>query len=177
MDTANSTVKIKEKKPSRRAICVLEPSNSMYKAGGLVEFEQVDSNKPTEISFELKQLKDNSVHGFHIHTNGNLYRDCIFTGGDYNPFGKKHGDRDSKENHVGDLGNIEANSEGIVETKFFNKQITLFGEYSVIGRACILHEKFDDLGNGENGESRLHGNVGKIIACGVIGINEDENWN
>jgi len=57
------------------------------------------------------------------------------------------------------------------------KQITLFGETSVIGRACVLHEGEDDLGNGENErESRRHGNAGKVIACGLIGINEDPNW-
>jgi Cu-Zn family superoxide dismutase len=102
------------------------------------------------------------------------------TGGHYNPFGKHHGGRNSKEKHVGDLGNIEADDKGKGEIEFFLEQITLFDETSVIGRACILHEGEDDLGNGENenaNESRLHGNAGKVIACGLIGIDEeDPNW-
>ena len=46
----------------------------------------------------------------------------------------------------------------------------LYGEYSVLGRACMLHELEDDLGEGDNPESKITGNAGSRIACGVIGM-------
>ena len=43
-------------------------------------------------------------------------------------------------------------------------------KYSIVGRMIIIHEDPDDLGKGDNEESKKTGNAGKRLACGIIGI-------
>lgn len=72
--------------------------------------------------------------------------------------------------HVGDLGNIVANAEGIAETKVSDTVITLHGARSILGRAVVVHTGEDDLGRGTSPDSKKTGNAGGRTACGVIGI-------
>lgn len=109
-------------------------------------------------------------HGFHVHEYGNMRNGCESMGPHFNPNNKNHGGRNSKERHVGDLGNIKANSKGIVKTSFLDKMIKLYGKNNIIGRGLVLHEKRDDLGLGGDEESLKTGNAGKRIACAVIAL-------
>ena len=70
---------------------------------------------------------------------------------------------------MGDLGNIEVDKNGKVNCVIKAKNIKLQGKYSVIGRSIVIHQKEDDLGNGNDEESLKTGNAGKRIACGIIG--------
>lgn len=86
-----------------------------------------------------------------------------------------------KEAHAGDLGNIRADFFGVA---LVNKvySIPLFEPgsgslSSVVGRAIVVHELEDDLGQGDNSQpgvqgktSKTTGNAGNRIACGVIVI-------
>jgi Cu/Zn superoxide dismutase len=45
------------------------------------------------------------------------------------------------------LGHL-ISKQGEVEYKFSDSGISLFGEYNIIGRTCIIHEKEDDYGKG-----------------------------
>jgi len=105
-----------------------------------------------------------------------------------------HGGPDHEVRHVGDLGNIEANSSGIVDITYTDPVITLTGKLAVIGRGVVVHELEDDLGQGNHTDSKKTGNAGGRIgeksefsinqnhksnkhffytfhtACGVIGI-------
>ncbi|XP_071361773.1 extracellular superoxide dismutase [Cu-Zn]-like [Trachinotus anak] len=105
----------------------------------------------------------------HIHQYGDLSQGCDSTGGHYNPHGVHH------PNHPGDFGNFEP-QEGKINT-LIESEATLFGEFSVIGRAVVVHEKRDDLGRGGDAGSLLHGNAGRRLGCCIIGIASPNLWN
>ncbi len=52
--------------------------------------------------------------------------------------------------HLGDLGNIEANMNGIALSEFKGLDMQIMGPFSIIGRSCVIHKLEDDLGTGEN---------------------------
>jgi len=109
-------------------------------------------------------------HGFHIHEFGDLSKGCESAGGHYNPHGVDHGD--IKSGHIGDLGNVVADQNGVAKFKIVAPRIDLVGEYSVVGRAFVLHQDEDDLGKGGDDESLKTGNAGDRVACGVIRLAE-----
>lgn len=71
--------------------------------------------------------------------------------------------------HVGDLGNVQSDDNGVVTLNLSDKVIALQGEHSILGRCLVVHEKADDLGRGGDDESKKTGNAGKRLACGIIG--------
>ena len=149
-----------------KAICVFDTSS---KIRGYIKLEQ-KKNKKTKISIRLKGLT--GIHALHIHECGDLTKGCESACSHYNPHNKNHGGPNDKERHVGDLGNIEVDENGECNEIFTDKLVKLSGEYSVIGRAMVIHEDEDDLGKGGNEESLKTGNAGKRISCGIIGILE-----
>ena len=149
-------------KKINKAMCVL--TNNEPGIEGNVLFEQLQ--KGCKITVNIKGLTPGK-HGFHIHNKGDLTEGCKSLCSHYNPFNKVHGE------HVGDLGNIVADDNGVVKQVIIGKDIELNGPISVIGRSVIVHQDEDDLGLGGNEESLKTGNAGKRIACGVIGISEE----
>jgi Cu/Zn superoxide dismutase len=71
--------------------------------------------------------------------------------------------------HVGDLGNVQSDEQGVVTVNIKDKLISLNGEHSILGRCLVIHEKPDDLGRGGDDESKKTGNAGKRLACAIIG--------
>ena len=136
---------------------------------GFVIFEEDLKKKTTKIRIKVSGLSPGK-HGFHIHEFADFRNGCKSLGPHYNPHNKNHGGPDSKERHIGDLGNIVANSKGEVSKTMYNKTIKLRGKYSVVGRSVVIHEKEDDLGLGGNAESLRTGNSMNRIACGIIGF-------
>ncbi|NBN98594.1 MAG: superoxide dismutase family protein [Flavobacteriia bacterium] len=137
--------------------------------GKVIFTEYVDLGL-VEIEVDLIGLRRNGVHGFHIHQYGDISEGCNSMCAHFNPYGKKHGGPNSKEHHLGDLGNLEADSYGRVRTKIVNRGIKLHGSRTnVIGRGLVIHADEDDLGLGGNPESLITGNAGKRIACAIIG--------
>ncbi len=104
-------------------------------------------------------------HGFHVHEFG----DCsghqgLAAGGHFNPTNEKHGGPDSPVRHVGDLGNLVADENGVAHYERIDKQIAFEGQNSILGRSIVIHADPDDY------ETQPTGNSGARIACGVIEI-------
>jgi len=139
---------------------------------GTVTFTETDDDR-VEIAVKLTGLPSNSKLGFHIHEAGDLTEGCVSACAHLNPFGTVHGGPGSKTRHVGDLGNIQTDSEGSARTIFADPMIKLRGyRQNIVGRAVVIHEKADDLGLGNDEESLRTGNAGKRIACAVIGYSK-----
>lgn len=109
-------------------------------------------------------------HGFHVHEFGDNTNGCVSAGAHFNPHGKDHGGPGAEVRHVGDLGNVTADDNGVAKVEISDKMISLFGEHSIIGRTLVVHADPDDLGLGGHELSKTTGNAGGRVACGVIGI-------
>lgn len=144
-----------------KAIAVLHPTKGS-KVEGTVTF--------TKNADEMKVVADVTgltpgKHGFHIHEFGDCSSpDGMAAGGHFNPTKAPHAGHDVTPRHVGDLGNVEADSSGKAHLELTDKMMTMSGENSIIGRGLIVHEKVDDL------KTQPTGNAGGRVACGVIGI-------
>lgn len=83
-----------------------------------------------------------------------------------NPHSKTHGAPSDSERHVGDLGNFKTDGQGNAQGSVTDKLIKLIGPESVLGRTIVVHGGTDDLGKGDNEESKKTGNAGPRPACG-----------
>ncbi|PSO83339.1 MAG: superoxide dismutase family protein [Cyanobacteria bacterium QS_4_48_99] len=150
------------------AVCTLIPDNNSG-VSGVVRFSQDSENSPTSIEAEVTGLTPGK-HGFHVHEFGDITEGCTSAGSHFNPFGKTHAGPNDENRHVGDLGNVEANSDGVAKLKTQDNMIKLTGPNTVIGRTMVVHVGEDDLGRGGDDESLKTGNAGGRLACGVIGV-------
>jgi Cu-Zn family superoxide dismutase len=140
------------------------------KIKGTVHFSEDVENQTVIIDVDLVGLKKNAKHGFHVHEYGDMSDQCESMCKHFNPFGKSHGGPDSRERHVGDLGNVVSDEEGVAKYRFNDHLIKLRGTKSnIIGRGLIIHADEDDLGLGKHEDSLTTGHAGKRITCAVIG--------
>jgi len=104
-------------------------------------------------------------HGFHIHEFGDCSAaDGTSAGGHFNPDNMTHGAQNASTRHVGDLGNVSADANGVVTLNLLDTRMSLNGPHSIIGHGLILHANPDDF------KTQPTGNAGGRIACGVIGV-------
>jgi superoxide dismutase, Cu-Zn family len=127
---------------------------------GIIEFTKVPQG--IAIVADVQGLAPGK-HGFHVHEHG----DCGGTagsaaGGHFNPTNTKHGGPDSPERHVGDLGNLLADENGIAHYERVDTLISFEGSNSIIGRSIIIHADPDDY------VTQPTGNSGARIGCGMI---------
>jgi len=139
---------------------------------GTIEFEEKGTK--VVIKGNLKSTKyKNSSHGIHIHEAGDLSDKCMGACGHFNPYNKQHGGPTSKERHVGDLGNIRFDAQGVAKFRMDDGLVKLRGtKANVIGRSVVIHEDMDDLGMGNHNDSLTTGHAGKRITCAVIGYSK-----
>lgn len=127
---------------------------------GVVNFEETRDG--LHIVADLEGLTPGE-HGFHIHEFGDCSAsDATSAGGHFNPTGKQHGSPDSDDHHIGDLGNINALSNGKAHYDRTIKGISLNGPNAIVGKSMVVHAKKDDF------KSQPAGDAGSRIGCGVI---------
>ena len=138
------------------------------KITGVVRFTEYEHE--VIMSVDIKGLKPNSKHGFHVHECGDMTDKCESMCAHFNPYNKNHGGPGDKDRHVGDLGNLIADKNGRAKYVQRDTMIKLRGtKCNIIGRGLIIHEDEDDLGRGGQKDSLITGHAGKRIACAVIG--------
>jgi Cu-Zn family superoxide dismutase len=150
------------------AVCVINSD----KIKATIRFSEYHDN--VVIYGKVSGLAPNKMHAIHIHEYGDMTDGCTSSCAHYNPYNMKHGGPKSKERHVGDMGNIAADSEGNCVFIISDHLVKLNGPHNVIGRAVVIHEDSDDYGLGGHDDSLTTGHAGKRIGCGVIGISSDK---
>ena len=151
-------VAVAEVKPAKGA--ATQPS--MQNVTGMVTFTELPGDK-VQVVGEIRGLTPNTEHGFHIHEKGDLSSaDLSSAGPHFNPENKKHGGMHGAERHVGDLGNIRSDAQGVVRVDVTIDNTTLSGKNAIAGRSIIVHAKPDDL------KTDPSGNSGGRVAGGVI---------
>ncbi len=144
-----------------RAVAVLHPTEGNI-AHGVVTFTKTAEG--IKIVADVEGLTPGK-HGFHIHQWG----DCSggngkTAGGHFNPDNVPHAGPEAAQRHVGDLGNLVADENGVAHYERVDTVISFSGAHSIIGRGVIVHAGEDDL------TSQPTGAAGARVACGVIGI-------
>ncbi|XP_029155501.1 superoxide dismutase [Cu-Zn], chloroplastic-like isoform X2 [Nylanderia fulva] len=150
------------------AIVTLKPHDVRNVTGNLKIVQSVP-NGPVTITGTVHGLTE-GLHGFHVHEKGDLSDGCTSTGAHFNPENVTHGAPEDTVRHVGDLGNIQANSDGEATVNITDNIISLTGPHSILGRSMVVHSDQDDLGKGNSSLSLTTGNAGSRWACGVIGV-------
>ena len=119
------------------------------------------------IQIEISNLQA-GTYGFSIHERGTCRGSTFKSAGEhFNPSGAKHGFKDPKGPHDGDLWNVEVPAGGSLRMEQYNARVTLEEgrEDSLLregGTSLIVHAKRDDYRTDPSGDA------GSGIACGVI---------
>ncbi len=72
-------------------------------------------------------------HGFHVHEFGVWNEDGTASGGHFNPTKAPHASHASEKRHVGDMGNIKADENGVAIVDLDDDQMSFEGPTSIIG--------------------------------------------
>ena len=155
----------KDMAADKLAVAVVQ-ATAGNKTSGYVLFEK--TAKGVKVSGKIKNLSPGK-HGFHVHQYGDLReKDGTSAGGHFDPMDKPHGAPDDAMRHVGDLGNIEADENGVAEFSFVDTKLSFHGPASIIGRGLIIHAGEDDL------TSQPTGAAGARVGMAVIGYANSE---
>ncbi|KAL3310238.1 hypothetical protein Ciccas_011200 [Cichlidogyrus casuarinus] len=134
---------------------------------GTITFDSTGS--VMKITGSVAGFQPNSKHGVHIHTYGVLTNSCNDPGPHYNPSGVKHGSLTSSTRHPGDLGNMDADAQGTLTASINDFKMDL---REFVGRAIVIHQDEDDLGQGSAAASSRNGNSGPRLTCAAIVLAE-----
>lgn len=148
------------------AIAEMRPTTAAGPANlnptGVVRFSQLPGSK-VMVEAEIKGLKPNSEHGFHVHAVADCSGDGTKTGAHFNPDGHPHNHPGQIIRHAGAMFNLKTDSTGTGTTKQMVDTITLTpGTYSIVGMPLITHRDPDDY------VSQPLGNAGPRVSCGLI---------
>jgi Cu-Zn family superoxide dismutase len=144
-----------------KAAAKLEPRSGSA-TSGTVTFEQRGGK--TVVTAEVRGLRPNAEHGFHVHERGDCSApDAMSAGGHFNPKSAPHGNHAAGAHHAGDMPNLKADASGVARFTWEDDELTVAeGPASVVGKAVVVHRDPDDF------KSQPAGNSGPRIACGVV---------
>jgi Cu-Zn family superoxide dismutase len=161
---------------AKKAVAELQPdiANVLGKnVSGVITFTQNSEAEKITIKAKITGLAPGSTHGWHIHNEQIKNQNCTTGGGHWNPKNVTHGAPDAEVRHYGDLGNLKADENGVVEVTVTDRLVTLFGDVNALGRGIVIHEKVDDLGLTDAPTSKTVGNAGSRLACANIQLIEE----
>lgn len=143
------------------AVATLAPTTG-NSTTGTVRF--VQQGNAVQVSGEVRGLKPNSEHGFHVHEKGDCSSgDGMSAGGHFNPAGRPHGRHGQGMHHAGDLVSLRADANGVARFNFESPTISVgSGPADVVGKGLIVHRDPDDY------TTQPTGNAGARLACAVI---------
>lgn len=102
-------------------------------------------------------------HGIHIHEVADCSaEDGSSAGGHWDPAGNDHGKWGEEHFHMGDIGNLVANAEGVAETTFTTDKWCIGCDddsKNILGHSLIIHADADDY------HTQPTGNAGGRIGC------------
>lgn len=147
----------------------------MYNSSGDMIGTATFTETPDGVNIKLKvNGLTPGFHGIHIHEIPKCEGpDFTSAGNHLNPEGKKHGLMHPEGSHLGDLPNIEVDSNGAVDTELMLADATLLeGKKSILqgeGTSLIIKSEQDD------GISQPNGNSGTRIVCGELKSQPEED--
>ncbi|WP_130733951.1 superoxide dismutase family protein [Flavobacterium sp. J27] len=110
-------------------------------------------------------------HAIHIHETGDCSApDGSSAGGHWNPTQAAHGEWGHDGFHLGDIGNLEADENGIATiTKDTDLWCIDCGDTNkdILGKAIVVHKEADDL------KSQPSGAAGDRVGCGEIVLEKE----
>jgi Cu-Zn family superoxide dismutase len=143
------------------AIAVLAPTAGNT-ARGTVRFTPHPDG--VELTVRIEGLTQGTRHGFHVHEFGDCSAaDAASAGPHYDPTHNAPGQHQHGMKPLGDLDDLRANAQGVVEVRFAARALSIAGTHPILGRALVLHAGFAD-------PSDPMGDAGARIACGTIGV-------
>ena len=149
---------------------------------GTVTFTQQNQFQQMLIQVFISGLTPGSIHGMHIHGSAVTGQNCTLASSHWNPMNATHGAPQNPvdKRHYGDLGNFQANAQGIVSRVFTDHILSFTGSFPISNNlALVFHEKQDYLGLGQGdkaAESSKTGNCGSRLACGNFVLDGGSNY-
>ncbi|MDE2797221.1 MAG: ABC transporter substrate-binding protein, partial [Gemmatimonadota bacterium] len=143
------------------ATATIGETNESGVAGKAV-FTQIGDNIKLVVSLANASAGEHAVH---IHATGDCSApDGTSAGGHWNPTGVAHGKWGEGEFHLGDIGNLMVDDQGmgkiVLTTNLW--EMNTGSDIDIVGKAIIVHAGADDF------VSQPSGNAGARIGCGVI---------
>lgn len=156
------------------AVAVIRPTDGAFEGDGVhgtVRFEAVEDG--VRVTAVVRGLEPGSKHGFHVHEFGDATAaDGTSAGSHYDPAGTGHHAKPGtdKPHHAGDMGNLEANEQGVARLERTFEFMSIAGsEAPIIGRAVVVHAEADEF-------DQPTGCAGARIGIGVIGVANPEGF-
>ena len=157
----NGRLEVLDAGPKARAIARIGEANESG-LNGVAAFTQVGDS--VSLVVRLRNASQGE-HAVHIHEKGDCSApDGTSAGGHWNPTGVAHGKWGEGEFHLGDLGNVSANEQGMARLQMTTNlwEMNTGSAIDVVGKAIVVHTGPDDF------TSQPSGNAGPRIGCGVI---------